>query len=77
MKKIFVDEMITWVAQAKAELEAHDIACFIKNEFAVSAAGEVPFIETWPELWIHNDHDLQRANVLLEPLIKKPPAGQQ
>jgi len=68
MQKIFVDEMITWVVQAKNRLDDANIPCFIKNEFSNSAAGEVPFFETWPELWIHRDADLDQALELVQPL---------
>ena len=68
MQKVFVDEMIVWVVQAKQVLEAADIPCFNKNEFSVNLAGEVPFTETWPELWIHRDSDLAQAKKLLQPL---------
>ncbi|TDR23606.1 DUF2007 domain-containing protein [Marinicella litoralis] len=68
MKKIFVDELLTWVIQAKNTLEEANIPCFIKNEFSTSAAGEVPFFETWPELWIHRDADWERALELVQPL---------
>ena len=68
MRKIFVDELVTWVIQAKNKLEAANIPCFIKNEFSTSAAGEVPFFETWPELWIHRDRDFEHAMELIQPL---------
>jgi len=68
MQKIFVDELVTWVIQAKNKLEEANIPCFIKNEFSTSVAGEVPFFETWPELWIHRDADLKQALLLVQPL---------
>lgn len=30
--------------------------------------GEVPFFENWPELWIHQDQDFEKAQMILEPL---------
>jgi len=68
MKKVFVDEMITWVVQARNVLEEANIPCFIKNEFSGNLAGEVPFTETWPELWIHRERDWAEAKALLQPL---------
>ncbi len=68
MKKVFVDEMIVWVVQAKQVLEEAEIPCFIKNEFSGNLAGEVPFTETWPELWVHRDEDSDQAKELLLPL---------
>jgi hypothetical protein len=49
------------VAQLKDVLEAEGIPCLIKNENLSGIAGEVPFAETFPELWIQNDSDLSRA----------------
>lgn len=77
MKKVFVDEMISWVVQAKNVLEEADIPCFIKNEFSGNLAGEVPFTETWPELWIHRDEDWAQAKSLLQPLRASRTAHQQ
>ncbi len=77
MKKVFVDEMISWVVQAKNVLEEADIPCFIKNEFSGNLAGEVPFTETWPELWIHRDGDFAEAKSLLLPLRASRTAEEQ
>jgi hypothetical protein len=77
MKKVFVDEMIVWVVQAKQVLEDAEIPCFLKNEFSSSAAGEVPLNEVWPELWIHRDDDLTAAKTLLKPLRDNRTAHQQ
>ncbi len=68
MKKVYTDEFISWVSQAKQILEANDIACFLKNEYLSVAGGEVPFFENWPELWIHDDGDYDQAQTLIQPL---------
>jgi len=66
MKKIFVDENPGNVQTAKMLLERSGIACFIKNEFASGGVGELAFLDTWPELWIHRDEDVEEADRLLE-----------
>ncbi len=68
MKKVFTDELISWVSQAKQILEHANIPCFLKNEYATSIGGEIPFFENWPELWIHQDQDYERAQQLIQPL---------
>ncbi len=68
MKKVFTDEFITWVSQAQQILEQADIPCFLKNEYATSIGGEIPFFENWPELWVHRDIDFEMAQQLLQPL---------
>ncbi len=66
MKKVYINEQLLWVVQAKSVLEANGIPCFLKNEYASSIAGKVPFNETWPELWIHEDADAEQAEQLLK-----------
>lgn len=68
MKKVYTDEFISWVSQAKQILDANDIACFLKNEYLSVAGGEIPFFENWPELWIHKDEDYEQAQALIQPL---------
>lgn len=46
-------------------LEESDIRCFIKNEFSQGAAGGLPGAEIWPELWLANDEDLERAKAVI------------
>lgn len=36
------------------------------NVNAVGALGEVPFAQSWPELWIDDDALLERARMLLD-----------
>jgi len=50
----------------KGLLEANGIACFIKNERLFTAMGEVPFVECFPELWIFEDEQMERAAALLD-----------
>ncbi len=66
MSRVFVDEQLSWVIQAKCVLDDAQIPCYIKNEFASSTAGEVPFLETWPELWVHKQTDSIRAKQLID-----------
>lgn len=53
-------------------LESHGIPTFIKNQFASSVMGEVPFVEVCPQLYILNDRDLDRARQLLPPELPAP-----
>ncbi len=46
-------------------LEAEGIPCQIRNEHLISILGEMPFPETWPELWVINDLDYDRAMELI------------
>ncbi|ORU89625.1 MAG: hypothetical protein A6F71_01310 [Cycloclasticus sp. symbiont of Poecilosclerida sp. M] len=61
MVKVFTAQNSITVAFWKNYLEQQGITCQIRNEFLSSAAGEVPPIECWPELWIDDERDEQLA----------------
>jgi hypothetical protein len=47
-------------------LAAEGIASEIRNEYFGSILGDMPFTETWPQLWVMNDLDFDRARQLIE-----------
>lgn len=84
MIKVFEDFNFSRVGQLQSLLESQGIKTFLKNQFASSVMGEVPFVEVCPQLFILNDDDLQRAQQLLQfeqpesqpkPNSKSEPAG--
>jgi len=54
------------IEMLKGLLDEMEIRCMIRNEFLSSAMGEIPFLETSPELWILNDADYLRARSILD-----------
>lgn len=50
----------------KDRFEQAGIPCTIKNQRASSLAGEVPFAEVFPELWVLRDEHFERAREMLE-----------
>jgi len=66
MKKLFASQNLVEVESLKELLENNGIACMIKNQRASSLAGEVPFAEVFPELWVINDEDVDAARDLME-----------
>jgi len=68
MIKVFEDFDITLVGHYQSVLESQGIATFMKNQFGTSGAGELPFIEVIPQLWILNEADANRAEVLIREL---------
>lgn len=66
MKKLFVSSLLLEVESLKEVLEQEGILCTIKNQQGSSLAGEVPFAEVFPELWVVNDHELPQAQEFLE-----------
>ena len=65
MKKLTSAPSLITINHFKNLLEAEGIRCQIRNEHLGSIMGEMPFVETWPELWVVNDLDYDRANQLI------------
>ena len=65
MKKLTSADSLITINHFKNLLEAEGIPCQIRNEHLGSIMGEMPFVETWPELWIVNDLDFDRATQLI------------
>ena len=66
MKLIYTNENIFLVNNVKNIIENAGIAVTIKNEFSSSIAGEVPFDQTWPELWVLEDSDFDKAMEIVD-----------
>ena len=66
MKKIYTSPDRLMVFHFKNILESYHIDCLIKNEFLAGAAGELPFNECWPELWIKNEKKYDKALKIME-----------
>ena len=74
MRKVFVSQNLIEVEMRKERLEQAGIQCMIKNQRLSGLAGEIPFAEIFPELWVIQDEDAYRAGqVLDEELISQPP----
>jgi hypothetical protein len=78
MKKVYSAKDPLMVAHLKNVLATFGIHSVTRKMDLSSAAGELPPIECWPELWITNDEKLARAKAVirktLAPLesVKKP-----
>ena len=68
MIKVFEDFDIALVGHYQSVLESNDIATFMKNQFGTSGAGELPFVEVIPQLWVLNEADFDRAATLIDEL---------
>jgi hypothetical protein len=60
-----VDSLVT-INHYKNLLESEGIPAFLKNEHLASIVGEMPFQDVWPQLWIVNDLDYDRALQLID-----------
>ena len=70
MIKVFEDFDYMRVGQMQSLLESHEIKTFLKNQFGFGGTGELPFVETVPQLFVINDADAPRAQQLLEVELK-------
>jgi len=46
-------------------LQANGIACMVRNDYLSGAAGELPPTEVWPEIWLIDSANRERAEALL------------
>ena len=69
MKKLTSSESLVTINHYKNVLESEGIPCQIRNEYLGGIAGEMPLQEVWPELWIINDIDYDRAKQLIDATI--------
>jgi hypothetical protein len=69
VKKVTSSESLVTINHFKNVLESEGISCHIKNEHLGSIVGEMPFVEVWPELWVKNDLDYDRAKQLIDAAI--------
>lgn len=69
MKKVTAADSLVTISHYRNLLASEGIDAFIRNEHLGSILGEMPFPEVWPELWISNDLDLDRARQLIDKAI--------
>ncbi len=55
-------------------LNAAGIVCQVRNTVLTGALGEIPFLEAAPQLWVVDDWEASRANLILNE-IEAQPAG--
>jgi hypothetical protein len=70
VKKVTTSESIITINHYKNLLESEGIAAFLRNQHLGSIVGEMPFQEVWPELWVKDDLDYDRAVQLISDSIK-------
>lgn len=66
MKKVTSHESIVTINHYRNLLAAEGIESFLRNEHLGGIVGEIPFQEVWPELWVRNDLDYDRALQLID-----------
>ncbi|MGM0905272.1 MAG: DUF2007 domain-containing protein [Pseudomonadota bacterium] len=66
MKLIYTRENKLLVENARNLLQMEGIETVMKNEFSSGAAGDLAPQDTWPELWLVDEIQLDKAKALLE-----------
>jgi hypothetical protein len=66
MKKVTSADSLVTINHYKNLLTSEGIPAFIRNEHLGGILGEMPFQEVWPELWVENDLDYDRALQLID-----------
>ena len=78
MQRIYSAKDPLMIGHLKNVMASFGIKCVTKKLDLISAAGELPPIECWPELWVIEDDKASRAKSILKkslaPLasVKKP-----
>ncbi len=75
MKKVYENDDLAWVGHLQSILEAEGVKTLLRNELLGGGRGELPFVDTWPEIWVMNDEDEARARLLITEATKPLPAG--
>ncbi len=66
MKKLTSAPTALTIHHYRNILMAEGIACEVRNEYFGGILGDMPFTETWPQLWVVNDLDYARAKQLID-----------
>ena len=55
MKRVFRAATLLQVAHARNVLIAAGIDSELRNQYLAGALGDLPMLETWPQLWVEDD----------------------
>ncbi len=77
MKKLTTADSLILINHYKNVLDSEGIPSEVRNQHLSSILGEMPFADTWPELWVKNDMDYDRAKQLIDDSItdESPASG--
>ena len=73
--RIYTGPVLANLAIVRDVLESYGIACETRREYLGGAAGELPPIETWPELWIFDESRVEQARQLVQEVLEPPKAS--
>ena len=76
MRKVYTSDNSAIIGHLRQVLEDHTIPCIVRNDFLLGGAGELPVNETWPEIWVIDDGDFDRARALVDVIVATAHASQ-
>ncbi|MDA2928397.1 DUF2007 domain-containing protein [Acidobacteria bacterium AH-259-O06] len=68
--KVYSSPNLAMVGHFKNVLEMYSIACDIRGEYRCAAAGEIPPIECWPELWVVEESQAEQARQIIREALE-------
>lgn len=69
MKKVYSSDNLVMAGHVKSLLEADKINCFLKNQYLAGGKGDLPLNECWPEVWVANDEEHDKAMKIVASVI--------
>ena len=57
MKRVFRAASLLQVAHARNVLTAAGIDSELRNQYLAGALGDLPMLETWPQLWVEDPYE--------------------
>ncbi|MFT5936168.1 MAG: hypothetical protein ACJA2D_001050 [Pseudohongiellaceae bacterium] len=72
MKRVYTADSVAMAWHVKNVLESNDIDATVRNEGLMTLAGEVPFVECLPEVWVLNDLNYLLAEKLIKEIEDTP-----
>ncbi len=72
MQRIYRAENLIEANHLKNLLQAAGIKTFLRNEYTIQGAGEIPFDQTWPEIWIESSGQAAAALTILDEMRRAP-----
>ncbi len=73
--RVYTGPVLANLAIIRDVLESYGIACETRREYLGGAAGELPPIETWPELWVFDESRAEQARQLVQEALEPPKAS--
>jgi hypothetical protein len=73
MKRVFRAASLIQVAHARNVLISAGIEAELRNQYLAGAMGDLPMLETWPQLWVEDDFETAALRALAK--ADAAPAG--